>query len=55
MNAMSKNGFEPNLALWEEPGTLIHAIIAQLHEDLETGQRYNVYSARKDGQVPRLS
>ena len=55
MNTMSKEGFEPNQAIWEEPATLMHTIIASPYEDLETGQRFNVYSARKDGEGPRLS
>ena len=53
MNTMSKEGFEPNQAIWEEPATLMHTIVANAHMDVETGQQFKVYTVLKEGKGQR--
>lgn len=45
MNAMSKLGYDPDLALWEDPNTLLHSISFTDFKDYETGVRVKTYSA----------
>ena len=54
MNAMSKEGFEPKVTLWEEPGTLMHSIVSEYLMDLETGKQSTVYSSCAPKEGPGL-
>ena len=44
MTAMSEWELEPEVALWEEPGTLLHSINVMAYEAAVTGKRGYIYS-----------
>ena len=47
MNAMSREGWNPRLELWQEAGTLLHKIYMLTVE--EQGMQFNSYHASLDG------
>ena len=50
MTAMSRSGCDPNLAVWEDPNTLLDSITSTLSKDKETGEQFKMYIASQ----PRL-
>ena len=45
MTAMSRSGCDPNLAMWEDPNTLLHSITFTISKDEETGEQFKIYTA----------
>ncbi len=43
MNAMSKYGFDPDVALWEEAGSLLHSIKFTRMKESATGEQFKMY------------
>ena len=44
MTAMSRSGCDPNLAMWEDPKTLLHSITFTLTKNQETGEQFKKFT-----------
>lgn len=43
MDTMSREGWDPNVALWQEPGTIIHEVVHESKQDIATGEWHKIY------------